>query len=385
MNKFRHLHTKIRHVRSRLGLKQKEFILKVSQRLGLGEAPFSQGLVSQWESRKTTPTAPQICAIASLTKQPWKTMAWFMHDDLPASRGVKYFPDGTFLLAPKTADADMHEFFSILENQESSKPSAEILTAWERDPRKIFELREKLVGQIEPEDTGSNLVEVIQSTGKPDVTVDLIGVSSNVKPSKVQPAPENKESKSALMGGIAQFLNLRLDQAVKFPERDQGPIHLSSVEASESDFEDRRRRRVNFDETVVYLINQTIRSQNATNGLDRIITAGSIRARPYFYFYGVSAVREMLEPSFLVVNIPNLINEKIGQLLLIDRLQGKSAKKLVLFSIYESGIDLTHLRDMYYSYIKSAERIGITIAFTSGATETAAQITSMIASHGVDI
>ena len=139
---------KIRQVRKNKGLKQKEFIKEVSEKLGLGHV-LNESLAAQWESNlknRANPTPDQIKAIAQISAYPHQTMWWFMRDDLKDNRAFELFPNGQFLLAMEGMNIlDAEEYFASAAAQpqfiEARKaPLAPELTAWIDDTEKMWDL-----------------------------------------------------------------------------------------------------------------------------------------------------------------------------------------------------------------------------------------------------
>jgi transcriptional regulator with XRE-family HTH domain len=139
---------KIRQVRKNKGLKQKEFIKQVSEKLGL-DYVLNESLAAQWESNlknRANPTPEQIKAIAQISSHPYQTMWWFMRDDIKDNRAFKLFPNGQFLLAMEgMSRTDAEEYFAsaaaqpqFLEAQNASH--ALELTAWIENTEKMWEL-----------------------------------------------------------------------------------------------------------------------------------------------------------------------------------------------------------------------------------------------------
>lgn len=139
---------KIRQVRKNKGLKQKEFIKQVSEKLGL-DYVLNESLAAQWESNlknRANPTPEQIKAIAQLSSHPYQTMWWFMRDDLTDNRAFKLFPNGQFLLAMGGMNlTDAEEYFASAAAQpqflEARNASHALeLTAWVENTEKMWEL-----------------------------------------------------------------------------------------------------------------------------------------------------------------------------------------------------------------------------------------------------
>jgi transcriptional regulator with XRE-family HTH domain/ribosomal protein L40E len=148
MHKLMNLAGKIRQVRKNKGLKQKEFIKEVSEKLGLGHV-LNESLAAQWESNlknRANPTPDQIKAIAQISAYPHQTMWWFMRDDLKDNRAFELFPNGQFLLAMEGMNIlDAEEYFASAAAQpqfiEARKaPLAPELTAWIDDTEKMWDL-----------------------------------------------------------------------------------------------------------------------------------------------------------------------------------------------------------------------------------------------------
>lgn len=382
MIKYKHLHDKIRSTRRSLGLKQKDFILKVSEQLGRGDAPLSQGLVSQWEARRTTPTEAQIAAIANLTAQPWWTMLWFMHDDLPADRGVDYHPDGSFVLAPELTDEEVYEMQRQMGDERNVAPDNAIL-AWQKDARKIHDLRQDLAVNHAYLATGAKLHGLTAEKDKlpsdskisTPVNYEIKGVLGN--------AILEMDLNKAMQGGIMAIRPPCVEDLVDFrknkPRRNPMPDETRLQEGWDED-DDLLRRLKQFDSTLAYHLEENYGFGDVQFGMHRIIDAGAIKAKAFFHSHGISVQKGMLHPTSSLHSIATRLKQHIGELLLVDRIQNRSAKKMVVFATYENNLDLSKLKERFSSHINSAALLGITLAFSSGPEQTASEMAALIAS-----
>jgi transcriptional regulator with XRE-family HTH domain len=362
MSKFQNLHAKIKSIRESLGLKQKDFIVEVSKKLGV-DPPLSAGLASQWESRRTTPTDVQIAAIAELTKSPWYTMCWFMHDDLPVGRGVDYKQDGSFLLEPQFTDEEIEAAYQQIQ-AETDAPPEKHLIEWQQAPHRIHELRRRFH-------------EMHQSQEPKDVVVAVSGVTAKVEMGEVTVVTEGNRSaliaKSFSVGDVVKF------------ERKNQKLSLEGEEARSSgeyDFEDDEfAKRYRFDGALRYFLEEDCGLGDVEFGLNRSITSGAIKTKASFYLHNVSVQHFQIKKTTSVNLIPVTIRQKMADLLLIDRMQNRGSKKMVLVSTYEKNLDLKPLEERFAEYIKSAEHLRIKVAFASGPAQAAFKIAELIASH----
>jgi transcriptional regulator with XRE-family HTH domain len=388
MSRYKHLHDKIRSTRKSLGLKQREFIERISKELGRGDKPLSQGLVSQWESCRTTPTDEQIVAIAKLTPTPWWTMLWFMHDDLPENRGVDYHQDGSFEVEPQFSTDELEADYRQWQKEQNAPPVPEIV-AWESDPKKIHALRKMLEVQSASsgvsghpdsgESTKDSKDSVIHS-----VTVKLSGTAAVTAVGTVSAEVTKSAESQTETDTPARRPSLTVEDLVEFPK----PRHSRSNESSAddelpswldtTDYYDLYKK---FDNTVEYFLGTICQTYSISHGFYKPITSGPIKIKPFFYFQGVSVIKRMLEPSAVLFMLSRDLKDYLGQLLLIDRIQNRAAKKMVLFCTYDSRVDLQPLVARFDEVINSCKLLGITVAFANGPEQTALQIAKLLEAY----
>ncbi len=388
MGKYKNLHDKIRSTRKSLGYKQREFIERVSEKLGRGDKPLSQGLVSQWESCRTTPTDEQIAAIANLTPTPWWTMLWFMHDDLPENRGVAYNQDGSFSVEPQFSADELEESYRQWKEEQSAPPNPEIV-AWEKDPKKIHELRKMLEEQSASSnsDLRSELADSTMESDKPtvhSVTVKLSGTAAVTAVGTVSTEVTKAVESQTAADNTARRPRLCVEDWVEFPK----PKHSRSGESREDDEvppwvedADRHERYEKFDKTVEYFLGTFCETDTVSHGFYKPITSGPIKIKPFFYFQGVSVIKAMLEPSTVLLMLSKDLKEYLGQLFLIDRIQNRAAKKMVLLCTYDSRVDLQPLVARFGEYINSCKLLGVNVTFANGPEQSALAIAKLLEAY----
>lgn len=379
--KYQHLHSKIKSVRENLGLTQKEFASKVSEQLKRDKL-LSAGLVSQWESLRTTPTEPQIAAIAQLSRNSWWTMLWFMHDDLPADRDVDYHQDGSFTVAPEFTDEEIDEMSKEMEKEKSQPPEPHVV-AWMQDPKAIHQLRETMRQNDllqRRSGSGTSTDDKATKSAHPvsgDVTVQITGVSATTAVGNVTVSTADDESsKSFYVRRGPILLDLIQFKNKEYKRSSEGDRARAMGEQDESD--DRVERIKRFEGAFQYALEERFGIGDVDLGLHRVISHGVLKTRAFFYLHGISVQMVMMDETTQISLLALRLREKIGDLLLIDRMQNRAAKKLVLFATYQHGLDLEPLRERYSQHVQSAALLGIKVAFASGPEEAASEVTNLI-------
>jgi hypothetical protein len=358
MTKYENLHAKIKSVRQTLGLKQKDFVVKVSQQLGLKDAPYSAGLASQWENRHTTPTPEQIVAIANLTKTPEWHMIWFMLDQVPAKRGIRLHPDGSYEF-PAEAEAGARPL-----SQLETEPFKEYLTEWKTDPRQIHHLR----GLLAEKHLQHQVNETIDATLKTSHMTEAATARDEVSAEVVRWPHHTERSKQA---------GPYLDDIVKFPPRG-GLEMLKPMQRTAADnFAERIERIETFYKVMSYNLEEVQGIGSVSGGLRREFNVGVINTKADFYAYGVAASLIFLERSRPIRMLRWGLKDVMANLLLVERMQGKSSKKLIVFCTYESNLDLTPLKEHLSEAVQSAELLNFKIEFASGPEQAAYAIAQL--------
>jgi transcriptional regulator with XRE-family HTH domain len=393
MTKYTHLHEKIRWTRKSLGLKQREFIARVSEELGRTEDPLSQGLVSQWESGRTTPKPEQIVAIAKCTPAPWWTALWFMHDTLPADRGVDYNPDGSFVVEPVFGEEELEGLEQHWRERQEAAPDPKLLE-WEKDSKKILDLREFMARQEGMQD-GMRYIAATKNQKNSNhqdgsgVSVQATGMAATAAVGNVTVVVDGKaaDKDPAEQSTARPKVSISVEDVVAFPKPrlvGGGPAQAAQKEGSAASHRARMARYEQFDKAVEYFLGTLCHTDSINFGFSKTITSGPIRVRPFFYFQGVSVIKFMLDPETPMLTIPPKIRDALGQLLLIDRIQNRSAKKMILISTYESKVELEPLIERYEHHVNSSKLLGVHVAFTSGPEQSAGEIARLLESYDSD-
>lgn len=79
--------------------------------------------------------------------------------------------------------------------------------------------------------------------------------------------------------------------------------------------------------------------------------------------------------------IPLRVTDAIGELLLVDRMQNRSAKKMFLLCSSEKRLDLSNLEEHFADTVQSAGLLGIKIKFAVGPDGAAQAIADLIKSN----
>ena len=79
--------------------------------------------------------------------------------------------------------------------------------------------------------------------------------------------------------------------------------------------------------------------------------------------------------------IPQLIHRALADLLLVDRMQNRSAKKMFLLCSSEKRLDLSNLEEHFADTVQSAGLLGIKIKFAVGPDGAAQAIAELIKSN----
>ena len=399
--KFNNLHGKIKSVRKRLGMTQKEFVIEISKQLNL-EKPLSEPLASQWESnlssKRTTPTAKQLAIMADLSEKSgsrkWETMAWFMLDEIPASRGIAIHQDGTYDLEPEwdLSEEDIEQMqnqHEALQEALYNTPPDPILTEWYDNPEKIFDLRDKL---FHPQNA---------SVKSKNVTVKLDGVAAkasvgDVTSNSVKHKTAN-ENKDAVPDGQTRLKDLTnpevinnliarrprcVEDVVVFSEKQNVFINTEAEKARLSgeltEYDDYQKKTSRFWEVVKYSLEDDHGILDPDTFFSQQIPCGEIK-QAVGYFDGNTAIQFLSTIRTSSLTLLKLkIKEKMGELILVDRIRNRTSKKMVLLYLLDKNLDLTKLNDELKGYIQSAHTLGVTVKIASGHDQTAATIADFV-------
>lgn len=384
MQKFTHLHAKIRSVRKRLGLQQKDFIVQVSEKLGR-DKPLTPGLASQWESNliksRTTPLHEQLEAIAALTKDPDQTLAWFLNDELSAESLHDAQTDGADPYDEKL-NSWLDRFQRVYDQFEEPK-SGEQTISLKQDPEKALraflhitrlgnpttelpELRASTIDSKALQSKKARDERIESGAGLPSpLTSDFEGPLSQVSQELVARRPR-------FVGDLVAF---KTAQAITSFEGDmlRGTGELSVNEGIV-------KRREAFNGAMEYSLIEDHGIHDAHLGLNRRITSGAISRKASFFSHGVSVQIYLFEASMPLGFVPSRVTDAIGELLLIDRMQNRSAKKMVLLCSSEKRLDLSKLEEHYNDLVQSAGLLGIKIKIAVGPDGAAQAIADLIKS-----
>lgn len=397
--KFNNLHGKIKSVRKRLGMTQKEFIKEIADRL---DRSLSEPLASQWESnlpnKRTTPTPKQLAIMAELSEKSgsrkWETMAWFMLDEVPATTGVEIHPDGTYDLEPtwEMTEEDLEEMQKQHDAEREAyynTPPDSSLTEWYDNPEKIYELRNKLFhpqsGVTKHKNVAVKLdgVEAKGSVG--DVTSNSV---------KHKTANENKDAvpdgqsriKDMVDSGVVNHLIARrprcVEDVVVFSEKQNVFINTEAEKARLSgeltEYDDYQKKTSRFWEVVKYSLEDDHGILDPDTFFNQQIPCGEIK-QAVGYFDGNTAIQFLSTIRTSSLTLLKLkIKEKMGELILVDRIRNRTSKKMVLLYLLDKNLDLTKLNDELKGYIQSAHTLGVTVKIASGHDQTAATIADFV-------
>lgn len=417
MRKYLHLHDKIKLAREILGLKQKDFIVRVSKQMKQdGTLPadrkdLSAGLASQWESRRTTPGPEHISAIAKLTKNPELYLLWFLQDDVPANRAINLHPDGDFYLPSESEDDPGHgapgptatapttPFFDEVtawktNPQAITKIRNDLMLSWPRDVRESYLARLKQLDSKDKEDSapiisGSDSRHDYddQSSQSQSQTVDVAGVEAKAALGAVTAAvdtAENSDSTPAQVQGtpvnklIEAARPICIRDLVDYPAK--GPLEqVREQQLSDKDARaERRLREDQFFEVLKYHLADTLGVIDIESHIRRPITSGVFKTRADVYLFGVSVDICFLEPSMPARFFGFSLMESMEHLLMVDRMQGKQFKKTVLYCTHESKALLPRLIDFASDFITSAQGLAINVGFAAGAAQAAQEIANLV-------
>ena len=382
MVKYKNLHDKIKQTRETLGLKQKDFIVKISEMTGHGDKPMTPGLVSQWESGRTTPKPKQIAAIANLTIAPWWSMLWFMHDDLPADRGVDYRPDGSFTLAPDFSEAELDEMHKELRKLEN-EPVLPHLIEWMEKPETLIDLRLTMAKNDHLYKAGNANVHtalLTEDVKASDVSVALTGVSANSFGGPLTwMADQAADNVNALIARrspcVGDLLAFKEKQAPTSPEGQRA--RGTGMQDRATDFVSRHEK---FQGVMQYFLEEDCQISDVDHATNKIISTGAIKVRVSFHLHGVSVQIIMLHESMPLGVMGMRLKDKLAELVLVDRMQNRAAKKMIMFCSYEKDIDMEPLRERFDQHVQSAALLGVSVEFASGPNGAAFKIAELIAS-----
>jgi transcriptional regulator with XRE-family HTH domain len=411
---------KIKDTRKRLGMTQKDFILAVSKKLYLS-TPLNDSLASQWESNlknRANPTDEQLAAIAELTSRPWETMWWFMRDDIDHKRGYELYPDGQFTIAPPDMSPDQEEELlasMAAENKEKySSPIAGKLTAWMKEPSTMWALYEPPEQPIiNTQQRALGIAGLLPSAlckrcgyknlltanycadcANPLHTEGIVGLLSdkaaNVFKEQVSKATIGggfHDPKLSTIGGTNETPLQQLSRAsqkrlgltvsrgpvvsdyVDFPPLPPPRPNTNKYETAEDfDYENDKNfwAAVKFFATNDHFIN--------TEYFNQKIQAGAI-SQTVSYFDGDRAIQLLyIHRDTEMRTLRRSLQNKMMELIFIDRMKKRTSKKMILISLYEKGLKLNALDKHLDEIIHSAELLGVQVRFASGPLEVAESI-----------
>ena len=415
MQKFTHLHAKIRSVRRQLGLQQKEFIVLVSEKMGLPR-PLTPGLASQWESNlirsRTTPLEEQLVAIAELSKDPWRTMAWFMNDDLPADRDYQVHPDGTFDIEPDYDDGELDTLFDHMKAEhdeyENREPATQ-LVSWRSDPKKLPDVKKFIDAMNAKRFVWKSVVHTEVGQSKSILPRDFQGKS------KVMQGGLPSTATAVAEGGLPSIATAYADGGL--PSTATPSVEGALTQVSRHEFSRRRRlvgdlvtfktvapttsfegdmvrgntespeqqgvikRRDAFTGAMEYALIEDHDIHDTRLGLNKRIISGALFQKVSFFSHGVSVQIHLFEANMPLNIIPQLIHRALADLLLVDRMQNRSAKKMFLLCSSEKRLDLSNLEEYFADTVQSAGLLGIKIKFAVGPDGAAQAIADLIKSN----
>ncbi len=394
---------------------QKDFILAVSKKLYLS-TPLNDSLASQWESNlknRANPTDEQLAAIAELTSRPWETMWWFMRDDIDHKRGYELYPDGQFTIAPPDMSPDQEEELlasMAADNKEKySAPIADKLTAWLKDPSRmwsLYEPPETAIINTQQRALGiagllpgapckrcgyKNLPTANYCTdcANPLHTEGIAGLLSDTAinvfkehASKAAIGGGFQDPNLSTIGGTNQLAISRATQKrlyalkppmvsdyVDFPPLPAPRTNTNKYETAEDfDLENDKNfwAAVKFFATNDHFIN--------TEYFNQKIQAGAI-SQTISYFDGDRAIQVLyIHRNTEMRTLRRSLQNKMMELIFIDRMKKRTSKKMILISLYEKGLKLNALDKHLDEMIHSAELLGVQVRFASGPLEVAESI-----------
>lgn len=414
---------KIKDTRKRLGMTQKDFILAVSKKLHLS-TPLNDSLASQWESNlknRANPTDEQLAAIAELTSRPWDTMWWFMRDDIDHKRGYELYPDGQFTIAPPDMSPDQEEELlasMAADNKEKySAPIADKLTAWLKDPSTMWTLYEPpettiintqqralgiagLLPGVPCKRCGYKNPDMTKFCANCGNTTQTEGIGGLISRKVAAIGGDFHEPESSTIGGSnaasdsanlasAEILNgtnqLAISRAtqkrlyalkpptisdyVDFPPLPSPRTNTNKYETAEDfDIENDKNfwAAVKFFATNDHFIN--------TEYFNQKIQAGAI-SQTVSYFDGDRAIQVLyIHRNTEMRTLRRSLQNKMMELIFIDRMKKRTSKKMILISLYEKGLKLNALDKHLDEIIHSAELLGVQVRFASGPLEVAESI-----------
>ena len=354
MTKFQHLSGKLRSVREQLGLQQRQ----LADRL---EPKVSQGLISQWESNlvrsRPEPSAEHLRQIAEMTKTPWWTMCWFMDDAIDQAMSVNYHQDGSREMGPNLTDAEVDAARSQFTAQDAAPPQG-WLVEWQSDPSRAYDLRGHFAKMPWSEDKFSlwpTLGSALRSTG--------------AHQSLVAKAPPT-------LGDIA-------------PKADFGPPESSDVgyeaasyqgsgDQQEDEEEDERVKRQRFWEAVKYYLGEDSGAPVRDALFNRTVSSGDIKQN-VGYFEPDCAIQFLpATHKTYASTVKRRLREILGELFLIEKMQRRSVKKLILCYLTNHDLNSEQISTHFAEYVNSAQLLGVTVQFTSGPQATASAIADFI-------
>ena len=394
---------------------QKDFILAVSKKLHLS-TPLNDSLASQWESNlknRANPTDEQLAAIAELTSRPWDTMWWFMRDDIDHKRGYELYPDGQFTIAPPDMSPDQEEELlasMAADNKEKySAPIAGKLLAWMKEPSTMWTLYEppetaiintqqralgiaglltdapcKRCGykNLPTANYCTDCANPLHTEGIEGLLTDKVINVFNEQVNKAAIGGGFHDPDLSTIGGTNQLAISRATQKrlyalkpptvsdyVDFPPLPAPRTNTNKYETAEDfDLENDKNfwAAVKFFATNDHFIN--------TEYFNQKVQAGAI-SQTVSYFDGDRAIQVLyIHRNTEMRTLRRSLQNKMMELIFIDRMKKRTSKKMILISLYEKGLKLNALDKHLDEIIHSAELLGIQVRFASGPLEVAESI-----------
>jgi hypothetical protein len=368
--------------------------------------PVSRGLIARWESNlersRATPHPDHLIALANMTESPWQTLFWFMDDEVPATRGVEYRPDGTRILEPNWSDEEVEGFFSALSTSKNEKPDEKFAEMVDT-PSGLEKLRKHFARMASEE----KLASAREDFGDLD--------DSGEEPRKVRPnLPEGrvvipKSDKGATSVRVARFSERgtsigegALPGPINFTITDtNAPTTGISNEAGRERlayFSERRRKQELFWGAVQWQLEEEFGVPDVADKFFIGISSGIINVKVGFFDnkYLVQFVRlfrdfsldenfkelptaESIDRPFVRMELTN----NLAQMVLAEKIKGKTYKKLILGYGMKNRAMSEPLLRQFQSWEPSLKLIGVSLDIATGSYAVAKALNDFFREDGI--
>ena len=287
-----------------------------------------------------------------------------MDDAIDHALGVNYHQDGSRELEPNLTDAKVDTARSQFTAQDAAPPQG-WLVEWQSDPSRAYDLRvhfAKMPG-------GTPLVKSDDEFSPSNPTAGSTPWSTGARQSLVAKAPPT-------LGDIA-------------PRADFGPPENSDVgyeaasyqgsgDEQEDEEEDDRVKEQRFWEAMMYYLGEDIGAPVRDARFNRTVSSGDIKQNVGYFDPDCAIQFLSATHKTYAGTVKRRLREILGELFLIEKMQRRSVKKLILCYLTNHDLNSEQISTHFAEYVNSAQLLGVTVQFTSGPQATASAIADFI-------